>query len=377
MIHDVLILGAGLSGLKAARDLHAAGKSVLVLDKSRGVSGRASTRRWDGTPVDHGAQFFTARSEEFKAQVEDWKKRGVVFVWAHGFHQWDKEGGLKLPDADKEAGHPRHACHAGMSALGKDLAAGLPEGSVRTSTRAVALRWTDDHWQVSAEGTDETFAGRRLVSTLPTPQALALFEQSTQGPAAKSALDPFVLKKLQAVEMAPCLGVLLRGEAPAPEWQAIQLRDETVTWIGADSDRRGKPAADGKQVFVVHGSGPFSREWQDRSLDEAADILVARAGEIVGDWITRLPERQVNRWRYSSVPHGLENDAYLRNGALGEAAGGRPPVYFAGDTYLGSKVEGAWRSGYQVAKAILAEDDSGQVASSWVENQGKSVGSAD
>ena len=353
MIHDVLILGAGLSGLQAARDLHAAGKSVLVLDKGRGVSGRAATRRWDGVPVDHGAQFFTARSPEFRAQVADWVARGVVFVWAHGFHQWDKEDGMQAPDADKEAGHPRHACRAGMSALGKDLAAGLPEGSVRTGARAVALRWTDDHWQVSIEGTDETVAGRRLVSTLPTPQALALFER-TEGPAADSALDPFVLSKLQAVEMAPCLGVLLRGDAPAPEWQAIQLRDDTVTWISADSDKREKPA-DGKQVFVLHGSGPFSREWQDRNLEEAADKMVARAGEIVGDWITRLPERQVTRWRYSSVPQGLENDAYLRNGAFGEASGGRPPVYFAGDTYLGSKVEGAWRSGHEVAAAILAE----------------------
>ena len=354
MIPDVLILGAGLSGLKAARDLHAAGKSVFVLDKGRGVSGRASTRRWDGTPVDHGAQFFTARSDEFKAQVADWIARDVAFVWAHGFHQWDKKDGLKPPDADKEAGHPRHACHAGMSALGKDLAASLPEGSVRMGKRVVALRWTDDHWQAEIEGTGEMFAGRQLLSTLPTPQALALVEGHTQGPAAESALDPFVATKLHAVEMAPSLAVLLRGEAPDPEWQAVQLRDETVTWISDDSDKREPASVDGKRVFVLHGSGPFSREWQDRSLEEAADKMVARAGEIVGDWITRLPERQVHRWRYSSVPHGLKNDAYLRNGAFGEAAGGRPPVYFAGDTYLGSKVEGAWRSGYEVAKAILA-----------------------
>ena len=352
MIHDVLILGAGLSGLKAARDLHAAGKSVLVLDKSRGVSGRASTRRWDGVPVDHGAQFFTARSDEFRAQVADWIARGVAFEWAKGFHQWDKEDGLKSPDADKEAGHPRHACRAGMSALGKDLAADLPADSVRTGARAVALRWAGDHWQAQIEGTPETVAGRRLLSTLPIPQALALFE-NTEGPAAESALDPFILSKLHAVEMAPSLAVLLRGDAPAPKWQGVQMRDDTVTWVGADSDKR-EASADGKQVFVLHGSGPFSREWQDRSLDEAADKMVARAGEIVGDWITRLPERQVTRWRYSSVPHGLENDAYLRNGVFGEADG-RPPVYFAGDTFLGSKIEGAWRSGHAVAAAILTE----------------------
>ena len=355
MTHDVLILGAGLSGLKAARDLQAAGKNVLVLDKGRGVGGRAATRRWDGVPVDHGAQFFTARSPEFRAQVADWIARGVCFEWAKGFHQWEADRGLMSPDADKEAGHPRHACRAGMSALGKDLAAGLTEGSVRMGARAVALGWVGDHWQVTVEGADEPVAGRRLVSTLPVPQALALFEQSSADAAVGSALAPFVLSKLRAVETAPALAVMLRGDVPAPEWQGVQLRDETITWIGADSDKRTPAAgADGRRVFVLHGSGPFTREWQDRNLEEAADRIVARAGEIVGGWITKLPERQVHRWRYSSVPHGLENDAYLRNGGYGEA-GGRPPVYFAGDTFLGSKIEGAYCSGRAVAAAILAE----------------------
>ena len=353
MIHDVLILGAGLSGLKAARDLQAAGRRVLVLDKSRGVSGRASTRRWDGVPVDHGAQFFTARSPVFRAQVADWIAHGVCFEWARGFHQWEEDKGLLPPDADKENGHPRHACRTGMNALGKDLAAGLDKGSVRTDTRVVAIEWVGDHWRTRAE--DGSVAeGRRLVSTMPVPQALALLESSSDA-GVKDALDPFVLSKLHAVEMAPSLAVLLRGEAPAPEWQGVQLRDKAVTWIGADSDKRDPASlADGQRVFVVHGSGPFSREWQDRDLEEAADRMVARAGEIVGDWIAKLPERQVHRWRYSSVPHGLENDAYLRNGEYGEA-GGRPPLYFAGDTFMGSKIEGAYCSGREVAAAILAE----------------------
>ena len=353
MIHDVLILGAGLSGLKAARDLHAAGRNVLVLDKSRGVSGRAATRRWDGVPVDHGAQFFTARSDAFRTQVADWKARGVCFEWAKGFHQWEPDSGLLPPDADKEQGHPRHACRAGMSALGKDLAAGLDKGSVRTAARVIALEWVGERWRARIE--DGTVAeGRRLLSTLPVPQALALLESSEHS-ATKSALDPFVSSKLRAVETAPALAVMLRGEAPAPAWQGVQLRDGTITWIGADSDKR-EPAmpADGKRVFVLHGSGPFSREWQDRSLEEAADRIVSRAGEIVGGWITRLPERQVHRWRYSSVPHGLEHDSFLRNGEYGEA-GERPALYFAGDTFMGSKIEGAYRSGRAVAEAILAE----------------------
>ena len=107
MIHDVLILGAGLSGLKAARDLHAADRSVLVLDKGRGVSGRASTRRWDDVPVDHGAQFFTARSEAFRAQVADWIARVPGLPIAVAIGRLDRPRrvlrvGARLPPVGRE-----------------------------------------------------------------------------------------------------------------------------------------------------------------------------------------------------------------------------------------------------------------------------------
>ncbi|MFM7188226.1 MAG: FAD-dependent oxidoreductase [Armatimonadota bacterium] len=48
---DVAIIGAGLAGVAAAGDLAAAGKSVLVIDKSRGIGGRMATRRHAGTRI--------------------------------------------------------------------------------------------------------------------------------------------------------------------------------------------------------------------------------------------------------------------------------------------------------------------------------------
>ncbi|MEY3368848.1 MAG: hypothetical protein RI973_2003, partial [Bacteroidota bacterium] len=38
--HDVLIIGAGIAGLSAARRLHTAGWQVAVFDKGRGPGGR-------------------------------------------------------------------------------------------------------------------------------------------------------------------------------------------------------------------------------------------------------------------------------------------------------------------------------------------------
>ncbi|HMQ53993.1 MAG TPA: FAD-dependent oxidoreductase, partial [Anaerolineae bacterium] len=53
---DVLVVGAGLSGLMAANLLKAYGFKVTVLDKGRSVGGRLATRRIGPGRADHGAQ---------------------------------------------------------------------------------------------------------------------------------------------------------------------------------------------------------------------------------------------------------------------------------------------------------------------------------
>ena len=356
MIRDVLIVGAGLCGLKAAGDLHQAGRRVLVLDKGRGVGGRAATRRWDGARVDHGAQFFTVRSFAFWAQASRWLAHGVCFPWAPGFHQWDEEKGLRPPDPDDE-GHPRYACVEGMSALCKNLSHVLPSDQIRLGARVTALRIVEgvqgNYWCAEIEGAtpdDEVPAGRTLLLTLPVPQALELLKNS----GLLDTLDPDSVADLHDVEVAPTLAVLLRGVAPRPGWKGIQLRDATLSWIGADTDkRRGEDApalgdAGADQVFVLHASAEFSRRWQDGDLEEAARLMTTRAGEIVGEWITRLPSRQTHRWRYASVPRGWDDFAGVRLNRAGD-----PALLLAGDAFLGAKIEGAFLSGQEVAKVIL------------------------
>lgn len=335
---DVLILGAGLAGLHAARTLVAAGRTVRVLDKGRGVSGRAATRRWDGVPADHGAQFFTARSPEFRAQVADWEARGVCFPWAFGFHQW--ENGAVHPPDPADTRHPRYACRAGMSALGKDLAAGLPDGTVELGRRAVALHATADGWRVACEDGGEPRLGRALLLAIPVPQALDLLETA--------ALPEPALAPLRAVNIGPTLAVLRRlpaGVCPTPlPWQGIQARDrsETVTWIGADYDKR--PAAEhGSRIFSLHGGPEFSRASVDGDLPEAGRRIVARAAEMVGPWLAdERGETQVHRWRFAVVSRGFDTDGAAE---CYEVPGVPAPLIVAGDAFCGAKVEGAWRSG--------------------------------
>lgn len=56
--HDVVIVGAGLAGLAAARRLAAAGIDVAVLESNEAVGGRVRTDRIDGLLLDHGFQLY-------------------------------------------------------------------------------------------------------------------------------------------------------------------------------------------------------------------------------------------------------------------------------------------------------------------------------
>jgi predicted NAD/FAD-dependent oxidoreductase len=76
----IAIIGAGLAGLTLARELSIVA-DVVVFEKARGVSGRTSTRYAEPFYFDHGAQFFTARTETFKGFIEPFIASGDIAEW--------------------------------------------------------------------------------------------------------------------------------------------------------------------------------------------------------------------------------------------------------------------------------------------------------
>lgn len=60
---DVIVVGAGLAGLTAARRLHRHGLKVLVIESSDRIGGRIKTDRVDGFLLDHGFQVYLTAYE--------------------------------------------------------------------------------------------------------------------------------------------------------------------------------------------------------------------------------------------------------------------------------------------------------------------------
>lgn len=68
--HPVVVVGAGLAGLAAARTLHRAGHPVIVYEAADGVGGRVRTDVVDGFQLDRGFQVLLTDYPEARTQLD-------------------------------------------------------------------------------------------------------------------------------------------------------------------------------------------------------------------------------------------------------------------------------------------------------------------
>ena len=326
---DVLIIGAGLSGLVAAQKLTTAGRRVTLVDKGRSVGGRLATRRIAGGVADHGAQFFTVRSPIFQQAVDQWLAAGLVYVWGNGFSD-----GIRTPD--QYDGHPRYATHGGMNALAKHLAKGLEgKAALVTDVKIATITQTPDGWQAQDEQ-GSTYTARALLLTPPVPQSLALLGDLT------GKLSAANREALERIAYVPCVAGLfhVEGTVNLPEPGALQRPDAPISWI-ADNQRKGiSPDA---HIITVHSGMSVSQQLWEQPAEEALAYVRREFEPFLAEGAV-IVEAELKRWRYSQ-PTVLHPERFL-------LAEGLPPLCFAGDAFGEARVEGAFLSGAAAGETL-------------------------
>jgi renalase len=324
-----VVVGAGISGLLAAKALNESGWAVTVLDKSRGVGGRMATRRVGEGTFDHGAQFFTVRGERFANLVEGWLRAGVATEWTRGFA--DAEG---QPNED---GHPRYRGSEGMTSIPKHIAQGL---DVRTSERVVGVDDGDDDWEIECES-GLRVAGGALVLGVPVQQALDLTSSGSY------TLPDGARRQLEAVSYNPCLAlmILLDDSTGVPEPGGMQIKSEPLDWI-CDNRRKGISEA---PAVTVHAGPEWSRSHFEDDETEITESMISRASDHLGtDLASATVETSLARWRFSWVKNPHPEPCLV--------ASDDPPLLFCGDAFGQPKVEGAALSGLAAADRLLGPD---------------------
>ena len=314
-----VVVGAGVSGLVAARALAERGHDVVVFDKGRSPGGRLATRRIGAATFDHGAQFFTVRTEPFAQQVARWEQDGLVRVWHRGL----------VPPGD---GHPRWIAPGGMNGLAKRLAAGL---DVRCDHLVFAVRRAASGWDVVIDDASVHHADV-VVMTCPTPQSFALlFEVGVEIPMDVVRADYERTIALLAVLDGPS-AVPAPGGVQQPPTEATD-GPEIFTFV-ADNQAKGVSAV---PALTMHASPAWSEARWDADQDETHAALLAAAVPFLGD--ARVVDSQVKRWRFATPRRTWPDPCWVApEGTLA----------LAGDAFAGPRVEGAFTSGLAAAAAV-------------------------
>ncbi len=309
---DVLVIGAGMTGIACGRLLHAAGLDVVLLDKGRGIGGRMATRRVEisGQTIrfDHGAQYVTARNEGFKRMLGEIIDSAMV---------WTDAG---RPDA--YTGIP------GMSSIPRALAEGL---TIHQSERVEILEHHDDYWLAKTEA--NVWQAKRVVMTVPFPQVAPLIGEAHP-----------VSAKLTHLEFAPCMTLMAAFQPHAEIDKTTRLNEASdLSWIACNSSKPKRE--DAVDAWLAQASATWSAARVNQVKAKSEQEMQVLLCEALSLDPADLLHSAFHSWLYARVvdPLGVP---YLVDETLS--------LYVGGDWCLGTRVEAAWQSGTAIAQALTA-----------------------
>ncbi|WP_010171140.1 NAD(P)/FAD-dependent oxidoreductase [Bacillus coahuilensis] len=261
-MYSVIIIGAGLSGVMAARTLMESGvQKILLVEKSKSVGGRLATRRLEKGRVDHGAQFFTVRTEDLQSEVNEWLSHGWVREW------------YRDP-------YPKFIAPEGMNSLIKRLSKSLP---VKLRSKVTEVKKLDSYVEVLTED-GKRFQGEKLIVTAPLPQTIDLVQEIGQ------------VDKLLEIPYNACYVGIIR----CAESKAIGANGHVTNYLPEGMERVVNQLQKGitdEAIYAIYMTGSWSNQHWKLSDNVVKEKMMDSMATILDPSV--INEFQLKRWRYA------------------------------------------------------------------------------
>ncbi len=337
------VVGAGLAGTGVAYRLRDEPIDVTILEKSRGVGGRAATRRKEGCRYDHGANYIKDSDDRTTDLLETLGEDGLADI---SEPVWTFDAGGEIAPGDRQETH-KWTWQSGITQFAKRLLAET-DADVQKTTRVDTLARAGGEWTLT--DTDSLNYGPfdAVVLSPPAPQTAELLAETIIDGGRPTALS----SATEAVRDVPFRTIRTfvfqyPFELERPYYALVNTdREHEIGWLARESCKPGH-VPDGQSLLVVQMAPNWSNDNYSVSLEAAAETVAGMVAELLGDERLREPGWIDDQgWRYALPNDGLDTACLSDLREYG--------IYVAGDWLSGNgrAHEAVW-CGIDVAETIV------------------------
>ena len=306
MSKKVIIIGSGIAGISSSLKLKSYGINSIIVDKGNFIGGRISTRevKKDSSLsyFFHGAQFFTAKTHEFKKIISTGVNRKYI----------------------KEFGNFDPKRYRGNKTMREFLLSISKELHIQQKVKITGIKTDNNKIKVLDNKIKEWISYDGVISTLPAPQNCELLNQF-----------PSLQKTLNTGSYHACIALMFTfDEIPSGlnTYYDFYKKPGILSWMASGSNLN---------VWTAHTNEEFS----DLKYNEDKDFLKEKIMSSIKQFFFRskIKFHSLHVWRYARVA----------NKYFGPQIHPKYPVAIAGDFLEGPNVEAAFISGNKAADLIF------------------------
>ena len=316
---NIIIIGSGIAGLSAANYLSSKKFNVTVLDKGKYPGGRISTRRGEDFIFNHGAQFFTAKSNEFKKICNRAVNDNVLVNWVDS-------------KTNRFIGNPD------MREFSLWLSQNL------TIFQENVVERLDYNEQFIVNTNKKKFTCDGLIITAPSSQTASLIKN----------LDETFHELIEKVEYFPCWCVMLSLRDMS--LKNFYIDEKSIfNWIVSENNKIKNQL--NHNCLTIHTNERFSVENLDETKEVTLDKIVQEFTEIYQVKTQDIIYKNIHRWRYAKVkkPFPQEENKISKKIPFGIAGDWCPPSQDKHYNGNGQRVEDAYLSGIECSKSLIKQ----------------------
>ena len=318
---DFCIVGSGISGSTIA-NLLARKYSVEIFDKARGPGGRASNRRYiNNLSFDHGLQYISPKSVEFKKFILDLRKKNVLKEWSGqhlDFTFERKENSIKYIGSKGNNDVCKH--------LIKDI-------KVNYNSTVTNIKFNSTYWTISLNNKNQVFF-KYLILTSPFPQLKVLASK-------------YIKKEISnlKVNMTPNITVMVafKNYKKLPI-NSIKFNNKIIAWAAQENTKNRFKT--NQVLWTIQCTENFSKKIINlfkKNKNKYQSVILKEFENLSGYQTKNIVFQNIHGWRYACNKSKTQLDfIWNRKEKLG----------VCGDWFKGPYAENAWLSSKLLYKKI-------------------------